>query len=147
MLNKEGIGPKIIFSGKDYFVYKFIDGTFIKDFVEVQEKDAIKDVLLKVFKKMYKLDKIKVDKEEMHHPKKHVIIDDRLRVYLIDFERANNTEKPKNVTQFVQYVCSLSNLLNKKKFKVNVDRLRTAAKVYKKDMSIKNYKNIIELIK
>ncbi|MBW3003513.1 hypothetical protein KY337_03040 [Candidatus Woesearchaeota archaeon] len=146
VLNKHGIGPKVMFSGKDYFVYKFIDGTFIKDFVEVQEKDAIKDVLFKVFNLMYKLDKLGIDKEEMHHPKKHVIIDEQLRVYLIDFERANKTEKPKNVTQFVQYVCSIEKLLNKTKFKITVEKLRAAAKVYKKDMNVKNFKGILALV-
>ncbi|MEA3429801.1 MAG: methyltransferase domain-containing protein [Nanoarchaeota archaeon] len=146
VLNKKGIGPKIIFSGKDYFVYKFISGAFIKDFVEVQGKEAIKQVFLDVFKLMYKLDKLKTNKEEMTRPRKHVIIDNKLKVHLIDFERATKTEKPKNVTQFVQYVCSLSEMLNKKKFKINIDKLRDASKVYKKDMSIKNYKKIINLI-
>lgn len=141
VLNKHNIGPKIIMAGNDYFVYNFIDGVFIKDLVENEkDKKKIKEVFLKVFKKMYKLDKLKINKEEMHHPKKHVIINEKGKVKLIDFERANKTDKPKNVTQFVQYVASFVNSDKKK------EKLRNLAKQYKKDMSLKNYKAIIENI-
>jgi len=146
ILNKKGIGPKVLFSGKDYFGYSFIEGTFIKDFFETHNKKEIKSVLDKVFKIMYKLDQLKIDKEEMHHPKKHVIIDEKLNVHLIDFERANKTLKPKNVTQFCQYVCSVIDVLNSKKFKIDVLKIREVSKEYKKEMTQKNFKKILSLV-
>ena len=140
-LNKHKIGPRILFTGKDYFVYDYIKGTFIKDFVEVQSRKAAQDIFVKVLKVMYKLDMIGVNKEEMHHPKKHVIIDNKLNVHLIDFERANKTDKPKNVTQFIQYICS--GIQNQSK----VDTLRKLAKEYKENMSLKALNKILSVLK
>jgi len=49
-----------------------------------------------------------VNKFEMHHPTKHILIKagkpSRKTVVMIDFERCRWTEKPKNVTQFVQFL-------------------------------------------
>ena len=48
---------------------------------------------------------MQVNKEEMHHPLKHVLIKDTKAV-MIDFERVHYTEKPKSTTQFCQFISS-----------------------------------------
>ena len=103
ILNKHGIGPKFLFSGKGYLAYEFVDGIFIADCLKKSNKRQIIKILKNIFSQMLILDKLKADKAEMHHPYKHIIVKNRKAV-LIDFERMRIAENPKNVTQFCQFL-------------------------------------------
>lgn len=127
LLNKYSIGPKLIESGKDYIVYEFVKGKFIKD-VKLT-KYIIKEVLTQC----RTLDKLKINKKEMHHPLKHVLIDKK-EITMIDFERCYKTEKPKNVTQFLDYL--LTN-------KIEIDL--TLIKQYKNSLKESDFKKILNL--
>ena len=146
-LNKIGIGPRVLYSKSDYFVYEFIDGDFIIDYMEKSNKNKIKKLIKDVFIQMHKLDKLKVDKEEMHHPLKHVIIS-KDKPYLIDFERARCTNDPKNVTQFCQFVTGghATHILSERGINISKSKVIELAKIYKSNMSPKNLKKIISLI-
>ena len=48
------------------------------------------------------LDMLGIEKQEMNHPDKHIIIADR--VYFIDFERGRFKNKPSNLAQFCVYL-------------------------------------------
>ncbi len=138
-LNKYKIGPKLINANKDQISYEFIDGEFFLDWYDkaglVDRKKAVKEIFLK----MRILDKLKVNKEEMHHPVKHILIR-KNKPYLIDFERVHLTKKPKNVTQFCQFLMS-------KAVNMNVDKinLRELLREYKKSYSDKAFKVILRV--
>jgi HemK-related putative methylase len=104
-LNKKGIGPKLAFEGKEYLAYYYVEGNLFPEFLKKAKKRnalaAARDVLMQC----YEMDKIGVDKEEMHNPYKHILVKVRKPV-LIDFERAHIVKSPKNVTQFLQYLSS-----------------------------------------
>ena len=146
-LNKHGIGPKLIYTGKAYFIYHFIEGYFIIDYIRKSSKTDIKKILKNVLLQSYTLDKLKIDKEEMHHPLKHIIID-RKNPYLIDFERTNYSIHPKNVTQFCQFLMSsqLNSILRNKNMSIDKNRLIELAKVYKKHQNKAALQKIIGLI-
>ncbi|MFH0898193.1 MAG: HemK2/MTQ2 family protein methyltransferase, partial [bacterium] len=99
ILNKHKIGPKLLFHEKDFFIYEFIKGIFITPYIKKSKKAKITQTLKNIFKQLHIIDKLKVDKEEMHHPFKHIIIDKK--PVLLDFERCHKTKKPKNLTQFL----------------------------------------------
>jgi putative serine/threonine protein kinase len=146
-LSKYGFTRKVLLEGKDYFVYEFIQGQFIRRFLDIEtDKSKIKKVLIDVMKKMRLLDNLNINKEEMHHPHKHVLINKSLKTFLIDFERAGYTQEPKNVTQFVQYICSAADLLNKNGFDLDVEKLRNSAKAYKYSRNDKNFRHILKLV-
>ena len=91
-----------------------------------------------------------MDKEEMHHPYKHIIIDRKTKKpVLLDFERCHKTQEPKNVTQFCSYIISdfMVNLLKDRGIKVNKNGMIKAAKRYRKGVSKKNLDRILTLIK
>ena len=67
----------------------------------------------------------------MHHPQKHILINERNEPVLLDFERCHQTEKPGNVTQFIEFICRVEKELAKKFFKIEVNKLRELAKEYK----------------
>src|SRR3989344_385722 len=130
-LNKEGIGPRLVSAGEHHVLYTFVEGEFILNFIEKSKPLAVKRVLFDVLRQCFTLDQLGVNKEEMHHPVKHIIVKGNNAV-MIDFERVHNTSKPKNVTQFVQFIRSIAPLLKKKGLLVNVFTLRRCAEEYKK---------------
>ncbi len=146
ILNKHKIGPKLLFSGKGYFAYEFVEGDFILDFIEKNNKRNIIKTIKNVFNQLYLMDKLRVDKEEMHRPLKHVIIDKK--PVLIDFERCKITEKPKNVTQFCQFLmsCNTEILLKQKRIKLNKNKIINLAKTYKKEQTKENLNNILNIL-
>ena len=147
-LNKHGIGLKVIFPEKGYFVYEFVEGDFIEDFIGKTKKQAIKKVLKNVMLQCRILDKLKVNKEEMHHPPKHIIVTKKQNPVLVDFERCKKTRDPKNVTQFCQYLISgkLGYLLKEKGIRINREKMIELAKKYKKDFNENSFKEILKSI-
>ncbi len=133
LLNKYKIGPKLIKSSDKSIVYEFVKGEFILDFIEKNNKDKIMKILKEVLNQCFILDRLKINKLEMHHPVKHIIIDKK--PVLIDFERCYYTKSPKNVTQFCQFLFSISDLLKEKKIILNKEKIIYLLKEYKKDYS------------
>jgi release factor glutamine methyltransferase len=146
-LNKKKIGPKFRFLDKDYFVYDYVSGQFLPDFLEKASKKNIVRVLASVMKQCFVLDKLKVNKEEMHRPLKHVLVDNKLKVVMLDFERTHETDKPKNLSQFLEFLKRdyVMKLLRKKGFKYNRKQLLNLSRQYKEDISSQNLKEIIKI--
>jgi len=139
-LNKYGIGPKLLLFNENYMVYEFIDGPFLVNWVKNKSKKEVRKIVGQILIKCRKLDKLKINKREFNHPIKHIIISKEAK--LIDFERCYSTKKPKNVTQFCQFLMSnqLPNL------KVNKKELITLLKRYKEKQTETNFKLILSKI-
>lgn len=142
ILNKCDIGPKLIDVKKNYFKYKFVKGDFILDYFRLNKS---KPIIIDVLKQCRIMDKIGVNKLEMHNPYKHIIIENRKPV-MIDFERAYKTEKPKNVTQFCQFLMS-KKVQDVSKLKIVRKQFIELLKKYKHEPADSNFKNIINYIK
>ena len=134
VINKKGLGPQLLFYGETYFVYQFVEGDFILDYFKKNNKEKTKKVLINVLKQCFVLDKMGINKEEMHHPLKHIVIDKK--PVLLDFERTKKTEKPKNVTQFVEFLVRFKFLQRKK--------VLPLLKQYKKDHN--NFNKILSFL-
>jgi len=135
-LNREGIGPRFLFSGNNYVAYEFVEGEFIIDWIKSQQKAEIGRVLGKILEQGFTLDRLKVNKEELHHPQKHIIITSLCEPIFIDFERCKETSRPKNVTQLIEFICRLEQELREKKITFNVKQLRQWSKEYKENYSL-----------
>ncbi|MBI4452681.1 methyltransferase [Candidatus Woesearchaeota archaeon] len=146
-LNKCKIGPKVCFHEDGYFACDYSDGSLIVDYLEKSGKAKIKKILKKIFDQAYKLDKSKIDKEEMHHPVKHIIVSGSNPVFL-DFERAHYSQSPKNVTQFCQFLIGkkIIELLRGKGMKIDKGNMISLAKIYKNEQTRKNLKKIMDAI-
>ena len=132
ILNKQGIGPKLISEGKDYIIMEFIMGKPIMDFLETAKKQDIEKVISRALKQCIVLDSLNITKKEMHKPVKHIIIHNNNPKF-IDFERAKFSQKPKNLTQFCQFLTSkkVSVILRRKGIIINKTKLRKFLKGYK----------------
>ena len=131
VVNQKGIGPKYLFHGDNYVVYKFVEGIFIEDWLESHEKKEIMTLLQELLQQCFSLDQLKINKEELHHPFKHIIITAHNHPVLIDFERCAQTDKPKNVTQLLEFFCRLEPALKEKGIMVDKEMVRKWAKEYK----------------
>jgi HemK-related putative methylase len=148
-VNKQKIGPKLIASGNRHIIMEFVHGESIFDFLRENSKTEIRKVLKNMFEQCYKLDKMKINKLEMHHPYKHIIVKKDSEPVLIDFERCAKNKSPKNVTQFVQFITSTNfqfSIANKN-FWMNKEKLRRFAAMYKNNMNQKNLDKIVKEIR
>ncbi len=131
ILNRYNIGPKFIKRVDKKLYMEFIDGEKILDYSKNASKKDLKKVLLDLLDQCRTLDKLKVNKYEMHKPLKHVLVRNG-KVVMIDFERCKNVLKPKNVTQVSQFLAryfKISGILEK-------------AKKYKETFSENEYKEV-----
>ncbi len=143
VLNKRGIGPKLVSSSNDYFVYEFVEGEFVMDYLSSCSRKKAVSVIKSILQQCKKLDELKVNKEELLRPYKHVIIKKGNPV-MIDFERCRKTKKPKNVTQFCQFLIggNVKLALEKKGICISREKLLAAAKNYKNLQTSKNFAKI-----
>ncbi len=130
-LNNYNIGPKFIKLENNKLYMEYIQGILILDYTkDITKKEKIM-LLTDLLNQCRILDTLKVDKLEMHHPIKHVIIRNK-KVILIDYERCKFTEKPKNVTQVCQFIARYYHL----------PEILEIAKKYKEKYSEKEFENL-----
>ncbi|MEM3374357.1 MAG: methyltransferase domain-containing protein [Candidatus Woesearchaeota archaeon] len=155
ILNKHKIGPKLILSKKDFLIYEFVKGEFIFDFIMEKTKKEIILVLKKIFKQLFILDKLKINKFEMHHPHKHIIIEEKIsrkketyNPVLIDFERARFSNDTKNITQFCDFLIGedLNKILKEKNIIIHKEKIIEMAKNYKHNKTKKNFYELLKYL-
>lgn len=150
ILNRKNIGPQALFFKNGKLGMEFIDGIYFLDFVKKEDnKDVILKIIKNIYGQLYQLDKLKINKEEMSHPRKHIIITENNKAVLIDFERAHYIKKPANVTQFSVFLASdyVSKLLKEKGMKISRKRVIKSCKIYKNNTSHSNLLRMIRQIK
>jgi release factor glutamine methyltransferase len=150
LLNKHNIGPKLLFAGNDFFVYEYVPGDFILDYFEkngVKKKEMLA-IIKNVFEQMYVLDQLGLNKEEMHHPLKHIILAKGKKPVLLDFERCKPHKNVHNVTQFCQFVISGKLLPYLKKDGINIRMLDMLdlCRRYSKSRSRDDFERILGLL-
>ncbi len=101
LLNKYKIGPKLIESSKEYLMYKFVPGITLREFLK--ENKLNNKLIDEILRQCKILDELRINKDEMHHPLKNIIIY-KNKATLIDFERCKFTHRPKNINQFKEFL-------------------------------------------
>ncbi|MBW3018693.1 methyltransferase [Candidatus Woesearchaeota archaeon] len=129
-MNRHKIGPKYLFHTKDFLVYEFVEGQYLRDLVGKRKLGA---VLKKLLDKAYKMDTLNVEKKEMTRPLKNAIVKGQ-NITLIDFERMRKTEDPHNVTQLCQFF-----MIHSKQLGLNKRKIMSLVKKYAADRSKQNY--------
>jgi predicted Ser/Thr protein kinase/methylase of polypeptide subunit release factors len=119
LVNSLGIGPKFVMASDNFVAYEYFDGIRFEEFIKKNKKAKIANVIKEIFRQLYVLDTLKLNKAEMSRPIKHILVGKAIiqkakpeklsqskKIVLIDFERAHHTEKPQNITQFCNYLIS-----------------------------------------
>lgn len=144
ILKKHNIGPRLVKAAKNRIIYEFVEGDFILDYIGKNGKDQVKRVLKDLLRQAFTLDKLEINKEEMHRQNKHIIIKEK--PVMIDFERAHYSRNPNNVTQLCQFMIRISGLLRKKGIYIEREKIIDLAKAYKKKRTRKNLENIVKYV-
>lgn len=128
-LNEYNIGPKLLYSDDEHVVMELLLGKRIDEFNLLERSDIVEEIL----RQCRVLDKLGISKQEMIRPYKHILVEEEpFRAVMIDFERSIRNNKPKNVTQFSDY-------LRRRGFKVDRDLLIK----YKETMSDEDYNILV----
>ncbi len=143
VLNKKGIGPRVKAGSAEYLVYEYVPGKRIGDVLATTKNPKL--ILKKVLEQCFTLDQMKFSKEEMHNPYKHILVN-KNKVVMIDFERCHKTDKPKNVSQFCQYILNRAEKLEEKGIKISREKVMQAIKRYKKAQSKENFQKLMQML-
>jgi len=135
ILNKKGIGPKLISIKNKEITMECIKGERIIPCLENKKKT--KRIIKNILNQCRTLDKLRINKYELKNPYKHILINKK--PVQIDFERCKTTKNPKNTTQFCQFLTSKR---IKQITKINKKHLIKLLKEYKKSQTDKNFKEI-----
>ncbi|MFA5303390.1 MAG: hypothetical protein WC393_02535 [Candidatus Nanoarchaeia archaeon] len=115
---------------------KFLVREYVKG--ETINNSLNKKLFLKTLMLSRALDLKGINQKELNNPYKHIFFY-KNKVMMIDFERAKLTIKPKNVTQFTQYLCKM--------FKIDYKKIMPLMKKYKHSNSENDFKSIIKILK
>jgi len=109
--NALGIGPKLYSAQNDGIVMEYVEGERILNFFKDPSHSSqdIVQICKAILLQCHTLDRNAINKMELTNPYKHIIIRRKGKEWepvMIDFERCHMTKKPKNVTQFLQFLTS-----------------------------------------
>ncbi|KAG3112547.1 hypothetical protein PI124_g8696 [Phytophthora idaei] len=157
VVNRMGIGARLVEAGKGWFLCERLEGKNVVEFLgegdEVTTPANAMWVVREMLCQCFAIDLMGVNKEEMTHPHRHIIVHRstqqpvRWRCTFVDFEKCSSTKKPKNVTQLCQFLSSprMVALLASKRVKVDVPKLRQCTKRYKQNISTKTFGDIMRV--
>jgi predicted Ser/Thr protein kinase len=161
-LNEINVGPKIYYYNeeKDFLIRDFIEGDNIFEYIKKNKSskdinEKIKIIILNILDQCRRMDKIKINKLEMTNPHKDIIIEVRtennlttINPIIIDFERCRFAARPKNVTQFCQFITkgNMKEELTQLKILFDKDKIMALAEIYKNDESDEKFNKLKEEI-
>lgn len=120
---------------------EYIRGVTFGELIKSGDILCTRSVIFKILDILYLLDINGIQKEELNRPHKHIIISGD-RIVLIDWERAKETDRPSNVTQFLSFLINCKGL-NKKGIPKSKESILELSKEYKINYS----KEILDKIK
>ncbi|KAG7381178.1 G patch domain and ankyrin repeat-containing protein 1 [Phytophthora pseudosyringae] len=157
VVNRMGIGARLLDAGGGWFLCERLEGRNVVEFLgerdEVTTSANVTWVVREMLCQCFAMDLMGVNKEEMTHPHRHIIVHRstqqpvRWRCTFVDFEKCSSTKKPKNVTQLCQFLSSprMVALLASKRVKVDVPKLRQCTKRYKQNISTQTFGDIMRV--
>ena len=147
ILNRHHIGPTLLGATENEIRMELVKGEPIISWLKSSAKQDIKKVLVKIVKQCRMLDRLHVNKYEMTNPYKHILIENNNPV-MIDFERCRYSERPKNVTQFCQFLMSgkITGILHGKGIMLDKNSFMLALHGYKIRPSEKTFGLVLGLL-
>ncbi|MEK6950492.1 MAG: HemK2/MTQ2 family protein methyltransferase [Nanoarchaeota archaeon] len=147
VINKQGIGPRLLFSGEEYLVYEFVEGEYLLEWIKANSSNPtkIQHILQQILEQLFLLDQLGVNKEELHHPQKHILITKNNQPVLLDFERCHPAKKVQNVTQFAEFLYRVRGELGPPGALVS-SSLRDLARAYKRQPTREQFHNLLKAI-
>ena len=145
--NSVRVGPRLLGVSKNFLLMQFIDGILLPKWLEKRKgKAQLRKVLRDVLEQCCRLDEAGLDHGELSHAPKHIILDQKDKAFIVDFETASVNRKPSNVTSICQFLFiggvvaeKVAGELDRKDKKALIDALKN----YKNDRTRENFGNVL----
>lgn len=146
--NSIGVGPKLLAVSKNFLLMQFIDGKLLPEWLHTcKGKALIKRVLRDVLEQCWLLDRASLDHGELSHAPKHIIIDEKNRPFIVDFETASLNRRPSNVTSICQFLFisgAVAEKVSEKIGKRDRDAIIEALRRYKMDAACEKFEKVLK---
>ena len=107
MANRVGVGAPVAGHTKDFMLTKLLDYEELREWVASQKgagtRERVREMVHAVLNQCRKLDIMGLDHGELSNLRKHVVVAEG-RPWMLDFESAGTSRRPKNVTAAAQYM-------------------------------------------
>ncbi|MGQ9759299.1 MAG: RIO1 family regulatory kinase/ATPase domain-containing protein [Candidatus Methanomethylicaceae archaeon] len=146
IVNGAGIGPKIVAVKDTVIAMEYIKGeTFLKWLSGQGDTDAVRRVVKELLAQCYTLDRIGIDHGELSEARKHILIDEKGRPRIIDFETASIGRRCRNLVSMAGYILLKKSVSNALRRHISWDdgRVKSILKEYKMAPSLENYEKIL----
>lgn len=99
------VAPKLVSASNNFLVMQLIEGELLPDWLRKQnDKALVKNALSDVLESCRKLDEIRLDHGELSKAPKHVILDEALKPWIVDFETASDKRRPANLPAICNFL-------------------------------------------
>ncbi|KAH9120591.1 hypothetical protein AeMF1_007320 [Aphanomyces euteiches] len=149
-LNRFRLGPTLVAAGPGFFICQFFtNGLNAVEFLSHPDTTQA-DVawfLRRILHQCFVLDVLGINKAEMTHPMRHIIVHDSSCSF-VDFEKCVYGAQPRNVTQLCQFLSSprIVAALSAKGHHLNVSQVREMAKKYKQTPGGQAFQALLDCI-
>jgi putative serine/threonine protein kinase len=150
--NQSNVGPKLVFSSKNFLIMEYLDGKKIGDWISNLKKknnsSQLKSVMKKILEDCYSLDRIGLDHGELSNISKHVIIGNKTTI--IDFESSSTDRKVSNVTSATQALCigsGISKIIGSMYKTPKKEKMILVLRRYKQEQTRDSFESLLHVLK
>jgi putative serine/threonine protein kinase len=152
MVNKLGIGPTVYGHTKDFMLMKLLDYVELEEWLRglrgLGTRETARTLVHSILNQCRKLDLMGIDHGQLSNLRKHAVVAEGVP-WIVDFESASTSRKPRNVTTAAQNLFiggKLSPRLRRVLGIRDVSPLLTLLSDYKCDTSDYTYSKIVEFL-
>ncbi len=103
--NRHGVGPRIHGWTRNIILMEYVEGEDMDEWLRgVAERSVLERVLVECLNQARRLDIAGIDHGELHEARKHIIVGQGGKVWIIDFGKASRLRRPRNVTSLFSYL-------------------------------------------
>jgi len=153
LANKVGVGPEVHAHTKDLILMKLLRAEELDDWIRglhgQGRRDEAREMVHSILNQCRKLDIMGIDHGQLSNLRKHAVVAEG-KPWIIDFESAATTRKPRNVTTAAQYLLVGGRLSPAMRRTLGIHETAPLLKLlsdYKRDMSDYRYAKILEELK
>lgn len=154
LVNKLGIGPKLLYATDDFLIMEYIKGESLEKAVLEKEDRVILRTIIDLLEQCWKMDRLGIIHLELSRPHEHVLIRETDgQPVIIDFETTSISTRKTNLTQVASFLFFRNSTLSRKvKNLFGIDskkavKLRRLLRLYKKNRGDPLlYRKIVDLI-
>ncbi len=151
--NRLGIGPQVYAHSKDFILMKLLEYQELHDWLKSLggqgKRETAREMVHSILNQCRTLDIMGIDHGQLSNLRKHVVVAEG-SLWVIDFESASTSRKPKNVTTAAQYLLiggRLSPLMRRTLGIRDTEPLLKLLAGYKRDTTDYSYSKLIESLK